>query len=610
MKDKLKYFLSLILACVIIFGISLIKQNEVNAKNDVNPYITFSSDTSFTIEQENPDDKHYNKIEYAVAKSDSATPDVWNEWDGKTVTSGMSSDSKYYLFFRGTNNTNICNGDSWIIKSSGLVDCSGDIETLLDYATVQASGHPTVGIYAFANMFESDTCLKSAPDLNIKTVPEGAYSAMFMGCTNLVNAPKITATTIGYWACGYMFSGCTSLSAPPDFSTVTTVEDYGFQACFKDCKSMTTEAGYTLPATNLGDGCYTRMFANCTSIVNPVVLPATSVPYGAYFCMFQGCKKLSTPSTLSATTIGKGAYFGMFDGCIALTLPSDYELPAQTVSTGAYFCMFQDCKAITSIPNDMLAKATKIENATKYTTPDEQIFITGGMVEMFGGCSSLTDVSGLKLNATDIGTYCYQGMFRDCIKLTKGVSSLPATTLKEHCYDFMYKGCKELVTASSFPTATITTANFCFKSMYEDCPKLTTLPEVNATDIASGAFYQMFKNCDGITSIPSNYIKGTTFHSAVNYGTDQSPIWVGAYTQMFQDCDGLKDISSLVLPATVLNEYCYSGMFEDCNRISKIMQINTEGITLANYSYKDMFKNCESLYIQEIAYETTGDIHV
>ena len=62
---------------------------------------------------------------------------------------------------------------------------------------------------------------------------------------------------------------------------------------------------------------------------------------------------------------------------------------------------------------------------------------------LFFNCSGLTDASNLILPALTLKERCYQTMFTNCIKLTTA-PELPATTLAGYCYQTMFSGCVKL----------------------------------------------------------------------------------------------------------------------------------------------------------------------
>lgn len=186
------------------------------------PYLTFSSPNSFTLAVGDAT-KHWDgTLEYSTNTS------TWSTWDGTTTLSSTTSGSKDVLYLRGTGNTQIGYYDGkkddyipWVINGAD-VRCGGNIETLLDYATVEAGQHPTMAEEdCFAGLFMGCTALTRAPALPATTLMDYCYDSMFEGCTNLTQAPALPATTLTEGCYEHMFQGCASLK----FS-ITQTDEY------------------------------------------------------------------------------------------------------------------------------------------------------------------------------------------------------------------------------------------------------------------------------------------------------------------------------------------------------------------------------------------------
>ena len=245
-------------------------------------YLTFSSPNNFTLEVNNRTKNWDGILEYF------AYDKTWTVWDGTTILSGHNNDDEYVLYLRGTGNTKITGmgtNINWIITGTDI-KCIGNIENLLDYATVASGNHPTLTTYC--------------------------YSQMFSGCTSLTQAPALPATTLANWCYFSMFSNCTSLTQAP-----------------------------TLPATTLTDSCYNNMFYGCTSLTQAPALPATTLTEGCYGGMFSGCTALTQAPALPATTLENACYRSMFQGCTSLKLSStktgeytqEYRIPSSGTGT-------------------------------------------------------------------------------------------------------------------------------------------------------------------------------------------------------------------------------------------------------------------------------------
>ena len=287
------------------------------------PYLTFSSPSSFTLAVGDAT-KHWDgTLEYSTDKA------TWATWDGTTTLSSATSGSDNVLYLRGTGNTKIGYYDveneddyiSWTINGTD-VRCDGNIENLLDYATVEAGEHPVMAEQCFGGLFMGSTALITPPELPATTLANSCYDSMFYGCTSLTQAPALPATTLAEYCYRIMFSGCTSLTQAP-----------------------------ALPATTLAEYCYTSMFYGCTSLTQAPALPATTLAEYCYSSMFEGCTSLTQAPALPATTLANSCYDSMFNSCTSLKLSStqtgeytvEYRIPSSgtgTTATNALYYMF------------------------------------------------------------------------------------------------------------------------------------------------------------------------------------------------------------------------------------------------------------------------------
>ena len=226
------------------------------------PYLTFKSLSSFTLKV-NDTTKHWNgTLEYSTNAS------TWTTWDGTTTLSSATKGSSNVLYLRGIGNSVITGSINyrWLLTGSDI-KCIGNIENLLDYATVEAGNHPTMADYCYSRMFQYCTALTQAPSLPATTLANYCYSWMFSRCTSITQTPALPATTLAEGCYNGMFYGTTLTQAPE------------------------------LPATTLADKCYQDMFSYCTSLTQAPTLPATTLPSYCYQYMFRGCTSLKLSST-------------------------------------------------------------------------------------------------------------------------------------------------------------------------------------------------------------------------------------------------------------------------------------------------------------------------
>ena len=336
-------------------------------------YITFSSPNSFTLAVGDAT-KHWDgTLEYF------ASDKTWTVWDGTTTLSSVENDGEHVLYLRGTGNTKITENNpnyKWVLTGSDI-KCIGNIENLLDYATVESGAHPTMAPNCYDSMFQGCTALTQAPALPATTLADYCYHSMFSGCTSLTQAPSLPATTLAVGCYDSMFQGCTSLTQAPALPA-TTLATGCYYYMFSGCTSLTQAP--SLPATTLATGCYYYMFSGCTSLTQAPSLPVTTMEPSCYRSMFYGCTSLTQAPTLPATTLAYSCYYNMFRGCTALTQAP--ALPATTLANYCYYNMFNGCTALTQAP---ALPATTLADCCYYN--------------MFNGCT------GLKLSSTQTGEY-------------------------------------------------------------------------------------------------------------------------------------------------------------------------------------------------------------
>ena len=170
------------------------------------PFLTFSSPNNFTLKQYNTSKYWDGTLEYSTDKN------TWNTWTGGTLTSA-SSGGQYILYMRGTGNKNIAGNSSkyrWVLTGSDIA-CIGNIENLLDYATVKSGAHPTMADHCYHYMFYNCTSLTQAPALPATTLTPYCYYYMFYNCTSLTQAPTLPATTLANYCYSSMFRGCSKI---------------------------------------------------------------------------------------------------------------------------------------------------------------------------------------------------------------------------------------------------------------------------------------------------------------------------------------------------------------------------------------------------------------
>ena len=320
-----------------------VKRNTVINFGSVNstalaqiPYVTFTADAEQIFKMSLGDG--ITSLQYSVNNAPwqdivSNKEIVFGGSDGSLRLRGMSALGTK----RGESleENNIFYSSIMFTKKNILVDCSGDIRTLVDYSNYEKA---KTNQARFAFLFCKCTNLTSAPELPATMLAECCYTGMFAGCTGLTSAPELPATMLAYDCYGGMFSGCTGLTSAPELLAMTLAHSC-YYGMFSGCTGLTSAP--ELPATTLAGYCYGGMFSGCTGLTSAPELPATKLAFSCYDGMFSGCTGLASAPELPATTLARSCYESMFAGCTGLT--SAPELPATTLNNYCYYGMFSGC---------------------------------------------------------------------------------------------------------------------------------------------------------------------------------------------------------------------------------------------------------------------------
>lgn len=269
-------------------------------------YITFSSANSFNLATSIATKNWNGTMYYSTDKT------RWNIWDGTTTIVSQLDGNRYAIYVGGSGNTIITGINStyrWLLSGTATsISCSGNLESLLDYATVYAGNHPTMANYCFAYLFYGQTKLTSAPDLLATSVSQYGCAGMYQGCTNLLTAPTLSPTTLADHCYYYMFYNCNKMTTTPVLPA-TTLASYCYSYMFTSCKKLTTPPD--IPATTFKGSCCGYMFSGCTSLTRPCkIAGGTTQATPAKTCcqyMYNGCTALNIYTTSSGhTAVYKG----------------------------------------------------------------------------------------------------------------------------------------------------------------------------------------------------------------------------------------------------------------------------------------------------------------
>ena len=433
--------------------------------------------------------------------------------------------------------------------------------------------------YCYNNMFRVCGKLTSLPD-NFLPATELAYKCyadMFNGCYNLKEAPSLPATTLANHCYENMFRNCTKLISLPSLPA-TKLADYCYNAMFYGCSELTSLPKDYLPATELAESCYSSMFTYCSSLCLIPDLPATTLARDCYSGMFAWCTDLQYAISLPATTLVDGCYYGMFNMCDKLQLLevefTDWNNGNSTgnwlfgvAETGALACPKElvvergdskipvgwnvvcyeetdsDCFHFTATGSDAKVEI-KVEGDPRVeslmVSEDAKVWLRFPIGELNGTTLKVTDKMYIK--APCEGHFNY-GTFSDVVsfnpvnaKVSGKIMYLVSPTGVVSSDWTMFQGefrnlfeSSELVDAGGLVLPD-KTGSLCYSGMFYECEKLTSAPELPATNIAPGSYYGMFAGCKSLNHIkvgfsewPTNEATGIWVQGVAETGNFECP---------------------------------------------------------------------------------------
>ena len=279
----------------IYVGNNLVYQEQITPT--VEPYLTFSSPNSFTLSIVNNQKYWDGTLETSTDKT------TWTTWSGTSAVSSASDGTNHNIYVRGIANTYITGSSAsvsagaWRLNGSNI-SISGDIENLLDYATVQQGNHPAKANGCYKALFGNSSLNSNITDvsnlkLSANNLATEEYRSMFTRASGITVAPQLLATIYGDYCCYSMFAYCTSLITP--------------------AKMYDTHIG--------AHGCY-YMYINCSNLEKIPLIHATIIRTYGCSNMFRFCSNLKISETQSAeylneyyipnATIEQNALTGMF----------------------------------------------------------------------------------------------------------------------------------------------------------------------------------------------------------------------------------------------------------------------------------------------------------
>ncbi len=600
-----KRIMSMVLVLAMLVTMLPLPAVQANAEEEEKGYITFSSDTSFTLSSYQERKTWDGNLYYSLDEK------AWEKWDGSPITAGFDQDT-HRIHLRGKKNTYMVGEyDIWNIYGTGVgllnldgqnIRCDGNVENLLDYQTVEEGNHPQMADYCYNSLFAGCEGLISAPEFPAPELTMFCYGMMFYGCTSLQEAPQLPATKLSYACYESMFYGCSSLVEAPELP-VTTLADYCYSTMFEDCTSL--KEAPELPAATLAVYCYFGMFSGCTALEKAPQLPATELMDNCYERMFADCISLKEAPKLPADTLVSSCYKSMFYGCTGLT-----QTPKLPATKWTYDCcdkMFYGCTGLTRLPWLHLA----VTEDLNYTYMDEMFYgCTGikvhetrqentaiwslpqieGNIYSNSGVNMLAGTGGTFTGDPQVGQNYYVEV-GESLAFTSAESFDIATYNQEKTWDGTLYYSTDGMHYEEWDGSTLTAKNsgdgyFVYLKgadntrLIDKATVLDTLaPDGQGVFVIEGSEVSGIGNIEtlldaeeveaGNHPVMGEYAFANLFAgcSALSVTPSLEPLTlsVGCYANMFYNCINL--IQAPKLPATTLAESCYYGMFSGCSRI-------------------------------------------
>ena len=536
-----------------------------------------------------------------TASNTNALNDMFTGTDG-TFTGAPSLNTTYY----GYKDEPEVPGDSTIKNELCLTALEANT-TLALYKT----GEPEVLTFKYLVNDGVWTDYTIGEPINLANPGDKVYFKSTTG----VNRAIATATSDYYSF--YVDSG--SISASGDATTMLNkngtdhIPTSGLTGLFRNCTRLKSISGGLLPATELGESAYNRMFYRCGLTEIPGnLLPATTSVINCYYEMFAKCTGLTIDKVPNSLFIFNGtlayqAYANMFNGCSGIKLSETsgdgYTIPFRIPETGdlgnqAYgpIDMFKDTGGTW--------KGTPTLGKTYYGYKESE-----NTAEPL--CfTALEDNTKIKLNTSKYNpvTLEYSTNGKNWTAYTTD-AEITLSSAGDKLYFRNTKGTDQPFTSCSFTISsgtvgvsgdstalinkngTDTLPEYCFDSLFKGCTGIKTISEglLPATNLGDGCYGDMFRGCTGLTEIPAGLLPATTLTS-------------NCYNGMFSGCTGLTEIPAGFLPATTLATGCYYNMFQNCYGLT------IEGVPnslfhvtgqLPDECYMQMFAGCGGIKLSE-----------
>ncbi len=474
-------------------------------------------------------DKYSDTIQYSKDKS---TWTTLNLVSGTPATVEMSSGEKVYFknesgklnCYDGSNNSFITK-----ISCSGAHTASGNIETIVDYLNPIDDTLTITG--QLAELFRDDSTLTNASGLEIPytNLSSSCYSSMFRSCSSLTTGPVLPATSVTASAYQFMFSNDTSLTTVPQMEA-ETVGNRGMYSMFSGCTTLTK---VEIDATSIGNEAMRQMFYNCSNLAEVETHFTSTSATDCTLNWLYGVVATGTIYNDGKATLATGSASGVpsgwtLDSSNYIWFKNDYSSGTTLTFTNEMYDAHDDDPDIPALD------PSKYASSVQYS-------------------SDRVNWNTLTINANDTETITVPANGKLWLKNNNG---------KWNFIDNEY--------GSSWVTK-MTNSNYV--SVGGDLYTLLDYTGTHISDREAGCFCNLFTE--------NNYLK-----DASKLEIKQTNTVPFEFSSAFYFCSNLEKTPK-ELPATTLEQVCYSSMFYYCEKVTEVPEL--PATTLADECYNSMF---------------------
>ena len=300
--------------------------------------------------------------------------------------------------------------------------------------------------------------------------------------------------------------------------------------------------------------------------------------------MFSGCFQLKDLNDLQLNTKNAKYMNGMLAGCLSLNRADKLDLSNAINMSQIFSC----CKSLNfllinnDIGNSKFPKLkdisgmfSNLDSFSDKSIKDISEWKTGNIINMnylFSFLNNLEKIENLKLDTLNVIDISF--LFKGCKKLTS-ISNININTSNLIDMEGFFEGCSSLKDIKGISNINIKNVKY-INSMFENCEKLYSLPDLNWDTSNIIDMNSLFKSCVELTSLKGLY-HWNTFN-------------VTNMSNMFNNCKCLSNLSPLKNWDTG-NVRDMSSMFSNC-KISSLSQIsnwNVKNVTNMSSMFEEYF---------------------